>query len=390
MNIVDLPISDFEIEPLIHKEETPMDQTATKTRTLWQKIKEVIGNWIRDFIFLPLARKLSREHTAILEREELFVKQFWDVNQPADLNYPHHDKIREAFTYRDQPIRMMMDGKEIEATCRIIETKEKGTQTYNFVHVLGNLSTISNNLTATYPFLASYLDEKEANPELPPARFMVISQYNTKSDTGMYKPTTLEDSGLVLKKTLETIVEEYGTIQCLAGQSLGSVVVASSLKHLKNETIPKVLNLDRAPSSIEAVSKSHPIGFLLYQLANYSGWTIDIGKELDDFYGRGETSSCVISSLKNDSYFQGPASLSRHPSVKVLQQSGQAVVLEFDPFLQLFDARGHHIIRSDFLNGNYLLESSNRDFLRQKEHFAGALLRHSFERMRLSQNHLVA
>jgi hypothetical protein len=150
-----------------------------------------------------------------------------------------------------------------------------------------------------------------------------------------------------------------------------------------------LINLDRAPSSIKEASKNHPIGFLLNFLADLTGWSIDIGQELTDYYAKGETSSCIISSVEHDFYFPGTASLAEHPYVKDLQRKEQVKVVVFSPPLQLFQVRGHHILRSDFLNGNYLLSTSNQDFLKQRDHLANALMRHSFEQMRL-QRQLVA
>lgn len=371
--------------PLSHIE-CQLNRTASKTRSLWNLFRDWMGEFLRDAFFLPIPANPTPAIQKGLKREEDFVAAFWNAGKATDLNYPYQEKIREIFTVNDQPIKMLTtDGKLLQITCRIIEPKIKSdAKSYNCVHVLGNISTISNNIDTPYPYLAAYLEEKKKDPTLSPARFVLISQYDMQVDGAPFKPRSLDEAGLILKKTLDTLYETYGEIDHLVAHSLGSIIFASALKHFEGDAkaFPQHIHFDRAPSSIEAASKTQSFGSILHFLATLSGWSVDIGKELADFYLKNPKVPCIVSGVKYDFYFPGPASLHEHKKIKEISQ---VKVLIFDPPHQLFHMRAHHGLRADLLNGHYLVDHSDRQFLREKEHLATASMRHTFQKLKLSQ-----
>jgi hypothetical protein len=358
-----------------------LNLTAVKTQTLWIRFLEWIGHFIRDAFYMPISSNPKAEIQIALQREEEFAAAFWDSSKPLDLNFPDQEKIRNEFDVYDQPIKMQTaDGKPLELSCRVIESKRKEEKFHNFVHVLGNLSTISNNISTSYPYLAAYLNRQKTDPSLPPARFILFSQYGMSSDGIPFRPRSLDEAGLILKKALETLSDNYGPIDQLIAISLGAIIFASTLKHFEDDgAIPKAIHFDRAPSSIKAASQNYTGGTLLYLLSKPTGWTVDVGQELADFCQRNPHVPCIVSGVKDDYYFPGPAGLHEDQKIKGIDQ---VKTLVFAPPHQLFHARAHHGLRSDFLNFNYLVGRSDKDLLKEKEHLAHASLRHAFTVMK--------
>jgi hypothetical protein len=369
--------------PLIHKE-TRLERCAIKTQSLWTQFLQWMGQFIRDAVFMPISDRLPQAIKSDLKREEEFFRAFWDPKKPLDPNYPHQEEMRKEFNVYDQPIKMhTADGTPLEITCRIIESKKRDEKLYNFVHVLGNLATISNNIAAPYPFIAAYLDHQKSDPSLPPGRFILVSQYGMVSDGVPFKPRSLDEAGLILKKAVETLSETHGQIDYLAAMSLGSIIFASSLKHFENSAaFPRHIHFDRAPSSIKASSKNYYGGTLLYLLAKATGWSADIGQELSNFYREKPKIPCIVSGVREDFFFPGSASLHEDKNVKGINQIKRLI---FSPPQQLFHARAHHGLRADFLNFNYLVGDSNRELLKERENLANAALRHSFQVLKLPQ-----
>ena len=383
MNLTAISNSTSTLPPLIHID-ARMNRTAIKTQSLWTQFLQWIGHLIRDAFYMPIPWSPKLAIQTALQREEEFTAAFWDPTKPLDLNYPLQEKIRKEFAVYDQPIKMQTaDGKPLEVPCRVIESKRKEAEFHNFVHVLGNLSTISNNIASTYPYLAAYLDRKKNDPSLPPGRFLLFSQYGMHSDGVPFRPRSLDEAGLILKKALETLSENYGPIDQLVAMSLGSIIFASSLKHFEDTAaFPRAIHFDRAPSSIKAASQNYSGGSLLYLLSKATGWCVDIGQELADFCQRNKDVPCIVSGVKDDFYFPGRAGLHEDQKIKGLNQ---VKILIFDPPRQLFHVRAHHGLRSDFLNFNYLVGHSDRQLLKEREHLANASLRHSFQVLKLPQ-----
>lgn len=367
--------------PLVH-EASPVAKTAGKVDSFWNQFQEWLGRFIRDAFFMIIPAHPSSEVKKLLQKEEDFAADFWNPLKPLDPNYLYQEKIRNEFHVYDQPIQMKTaDGKSLEFICRIIESKSRAASQetfYNLVHVLGNLATHSNTISPTYPYLAAYLDAREKEPALPPARFILISQYAMKVEGDPFRPRSFDEAGLILKNVMETLSEKMGAIDQAVAMSLGSMIFASSLKHFEadSKATPHSIQLDRAPSSILAVSKNYYLGSFLYFVAYISGWSLDIGDELGRFYQKHPTVPCIVSGVKNEFYFPGPASLHEDEKIKKLPQVKRLV---FDPPLQLFHTRAHHGLRADFLNGNYLVETTDRKFLQPEDNLANASMRYSFQ-----------
>lgn len=339
---------------------------SDKTQSIWQRVRETVGSWIRDTFFIPLPPVLPPYAEVILNREKEFVSRFWDPSHPVDPNYPLQAEIRDAFHITDQQIATYVDGKQLITTCRIIESKEKGEKYLNFAQVMGSVATIDNDITTSYPYLAAYLERRKEDAALPPARFILISHYQTNSEEGLWRPKTIEEWGKALTQLVETLSKKYQKIHCLIGHSVGTVPLGAALNSLSPSAIPSLLCFERAPSSIESLSKDYWGSSLLYLLAKQTGWSIDLGKELHTFCQKEENPSCIISGVLQDYYFRDAAGLPNHPLVAELETQNKAKVYLFNPPNQLFHPRAHHNLRADLLNGNYLIRSSNQTEIEKK------------------------
>ncbi len=346
--------------------QTLISNTDAKTRTISQRIIETVGRWIRDLFFLPISANLPSSSLAILNREREFVQRFWNPACPLDMNYPLQEEIRKAFRVYDQPIQIAIDGEKLEAKCRIIESKEEGESYINFVQVLGSLSTIETDVTTTYPFLAEYLKRRKEDPSLPPARFILISHYNTSSEEGLWKPKTIAQWGEALSKIVEALSKKFNHLNCIIGHSNGTLPLAGAVNSLVQQALPSLLCFERGPSSIESVSKGYCGGRILHFLAKNTGWTTDLGKELHTFYQKHPNSSCIVSGVSQDFYFPGEAGLPEHPLIAELEKESKVKVFLFNPPNQLFHPRAHHNLRADLLHGNYLIRATNKTEMENK------------------------
>lgn len=336
-----------------------MIQASVKTQSLWERLRAWVGRCLRDAFFLPLSKRMAPEVEELFKRESDFATRFWTDPSFLDTNFPNHAAIKEAFRVYDQPIELQTEtDQNIQVTCRVIESKNCTGKCYNFVHVMGNLATISNNIAGAYSCLSAYLAYKEREPSLPPFRCILISQYNEQKDGSLHKPATLDEAGRILQKTLEALSHSFGEIDHILAQSLGSIILASSLKTMSLNRLPASLTFDRSPSSIEASSKNYFLGGVLHRLAKWAGWSVDCGREIKALYDRGAKTECAVIGVKHDFFFPGSAGLHEHEEIKTLQREKKVNVLVFDPPCQLFHQRAHHGLAAHYLSGSYLVSPS--------------------------------
>ena len=349
-------------------------------------IRSSLGNAIRDHIFFPLTPHL---HCDQMKLETKYYADFWDLNAPLDPNLTDHRAIKEHFSVRDEIFSVAADDKQYAITCRIIESKTltpDSSQRYQFLFLPGNLTTIGNNIIGAYPFLSSYLSLSKENQNLPPARFITITQYDISQLEGGtiesdYKPKSLDLVGEILEKTLAEVQRKYGQADQLLAHSIGCVFLSAALKYLSPSSTPKNMAFHCGPSSLEEVGKNFWFGQTICKIAQLTGWGVNTAREITNFrkYFAPKELSLMISGVKQDYYFAGDANLCISPQMKALQRENLAEILVFDPPMQLFHDRAHHNLPTDFLVPNYLHPECDPGILEEEEHLARALIRKSLD-----------
>jgi|GEM_PF-1416912 len=415
-----------------------------------------VNRIFRDRLIFPLMSRTDSFSRKILEREDWFSSDLFWNSEFIDLRYPRHHEVRSMFNRYDQEIVINEDGKEIKVKCRILETKgcPRGAdeKVLNHLIVQGNVSTLNNNMPGVYPFLSSYLKNKELNPQLPHARFIVLTHYghtikDSRKDTGLiskilkkwiyveeplketnYLPGDMEEWGFVFKKSLETLVNEYGSLDLLAAHSLGNIPVVAHLNHVKDEEFiklfPKTLFLSQGPSSSYEISKNIPfqwypwgwcLGFggAIYGFMKLVGWTLSLDQVLTnrlnkiaakaEFSEKLKETNIVITEVDKDYYFPDKASLAASDVLEDFNEKINLYRLTFNPPLSWGCKRGQHnynlglLQRQDLMkeklhiNGNKTIHLENpkqiveyeKDhplFIKHGESIVDAVLRPIFER----------
>ncbi len=396
-----------------------------KTETLYESCITSLGGIIRDTYFMPLFNKLPPEWQLQLEKEEEFFLEFWNAKASLRPEFPLQKDIRNHFICKTEKIAVTVLGKKLWVKCLIIESKnhKESDKFYNFVHVLGNSSTIDSNIAQTYPFLASYLTLKQNYP----ARFILISQYNIESrDKSMplHKIKTLQEGGFILSETLKSLEETCGTIHQIFAHSLGCMIAAASLqffhkitpqntvlennplsplfqkiyktftkaaeffiqcyefiiysltgKVTKNppenpptlkairtfKSLPKNIHFDRGPSCIKELSKERWGGSLFKDFARMSGWDLDLGKEIFNFVQNTKENlpPITFTNALQDHIFNGKASLVANPYIQRLTTEKKVTSLVLDITQQCIHSSAHHSLHAGALNRLHLIEESS-------------------------------
>ena len=371
-----------DFSPTDYTSVSTQNRVTEKTKTIWERIKLFIGGHLRDTFFWALYSRRSEDQKRQIQQENVFFRDFWNKSIPFSPRWPLRSEIIDTFT-KNEVILSLQTPKRLTVTCCAIEsdTREPSRPFYNIALVLGNISTIRNNITGVYPFIAAYLAKRRSDPTLPPARFILISQYDLKQGVAPYKPETIDDAGQILSSVLLTLREKYGPIHQLVSHSLGAIVTAAALKYMRRSPLPNNIYFDRGPSSIHELSRSKTGGSLLYLLAWISGWDIDLGKEIYQFCHSIE--SCppiVISGVKKDHHFLEKGTLTQSSYIKQLENEQKVTVMEFDFAMQDLNETAQHNIGNGELYGYYLLTRAvkHRRFeLRNEESMAQAIVERS-------------
>lgn len=332
------------------------------------------ARFFREYLFS--SSNAPDPHKTLLDREDwISTELFWSAPF-GDLRYPRQQEVRENFERYNQKVVIQSEGKKIEMNCRVIETKGcPKTGCLNHILVQGNVSTLDNNMPGLYPLLETYLKEKERNPELPPARFIMVNHYGNKIsyDTNAkdedYYPENLDEWGLVFKKTIESLVNQYGELNLLAAHSLGNIPVVQHLNNLNDEEFlrlfPKTLFLAQGPSSLYEVSANVPasfewypwgrtfvIGWVVYYFFKWIGWDVKLDSTLVERLQRlpknTETveklrrTNIVVTDVVHDFYFPGKASLCASDKLQELEGIVNISRMTFNPPLSWGIPRAQH------------------------------------------------
>ncbi len=374
-----------------------------RKESLYGLFTRSLGALIRDTFFTPLFRKLSSKQLAILEEEEAFVANFWKLDAPTHYEIPYHDAIRNHFTRKYDTISVDIEGEKISATCLVIESKKETFQDneslpyYNLFYLLGNLSTIDNDTMGIHPYLTSYLEDLEKNPETtPPARFILLSQYNTvkKEAPGtLYKPDTMPRAGFITAEIIKEMTSRYGVINQVIGHSLGCIVLASSLKYLLRDPsdLPKNFLFDRGPSSIQQLSrrilgKTFHVASLFFFLEGVQNWMPNLGEQINHFveellHIKKSLPCIVISGCPKEHIFPQESNLCFSPFIQELHKKKQIVLLPFSPPSQCIPHDFLHISGNNRFTKHHLLEGYKDQSFLQEETLEKAILRQSLIRV---------
>lgn len=315
-----------------------------------------IANFIRMNLFFPFKqRRREREGLTSAER-------FWETPRP-DLEFPRKEAIQKHFNRYNQSIVIKVDGKEIRLKCVVIESKGcPKSGALNHLIVQGNTSTLDNNMPGIYPFLDSYMKQKQEK-NLPHGRFIIFNHYNNTISKGngakedAYFPGDMDEWGFLFKKAIESFTDQYGKFQLVAAHSLGNIPIVAHLKHLKDaefkKLFPDTLFLAKGPSSLKEVSKNVPfefgcypwgwffvIGAVLYLLAKLTGWTLELDETIvsklktlpktSDFIKKLKETNLIISEVKHDHYFPGKASLCASKKLDQINEPINLYRISFD------------------------------------------------------------
>jgi hypothetical protein len=331
-----------------------------KIQSTWQSFKQTVGSPVQKALF-PFSHKLIHAHEKILETERQFFYDFWDPTKPLHPHLPSHEAIRNAFTYRKETSPIEVNGQALSLEYTVIEPLQReAKETQNFVYLGGIFAKNDTNIMSLYPFLASYLEEKKRNPSLSPIRFILMSQYDVKTqEKEVFRFKDIDEAGLATMTSLEAVQKKLGPIYQLVAYSLGSIVLAAGLKY-DHGALPSRIYFDRGPSSLQKIGTTLGLtGFFLHQIAKFSGWDIDVGFEIQKHLGSRKEQKILVSSVKQDHRFSGEVSLSQSPYLLPLFGKDGFEAFCFDFTRQLYANESHHSLHNGLLDGYHLAQPAS-------------------------------
>jgi len=359
-----------------------ISSTSSPWSFLVERIRTIIGSFIRDHFFLPLLRPLPESSRQSIQEEEQFVLRCWHPTEATDPMLDLHQEVKKFFRRTLHKLSISVEDKVLWVFYVCITWNQTSTDNYyQCMQALGQLSTIYNDTMSTYPFLTAYIRQKQQQPNLPALRFFVISQYNTYEDEGgtlVYKPKTFTEVSIIVSRIGAALTEHWQTpIHHLIGHSLGCMTCIGSLRYWAPSTLPKQIVLDRGPSSVMQLSKLFWGGRLLVPLATWTGWNIDFGQELYAFASK-TISSIVVISMKDDHIFSHHANLAASHEVQLLTHACKITKLTFALPKQYIHQHALHGIGLQHFSANHLTEKNSRQtFLLAHETLTEALLRNA-------------
>ncbi len=356
---------------------TPKSPIHSKTKQIWDTFKDNLGEVIRNTFFLPLAGRISKKSQLLLDGEKAFFQKFWDVSKPTNPQIPLHEEIRNSFNLKTETFDITVHGKSLQVDVCVIESKGKSSETpQNLAFILGNLSTLDNDIMTPYPFLASYAEKAKENPSIAPFRGILISHYATKENGSKYAAKTMDEAGLILTETLKQIYTQKGPVAQVIAHSLGTIILSSALKHLASENgaFPKNIYFDRGASSVENLSTLFGLlGRISLPISRLTGWDVNIGHEIAKHLSNRPNQTIYMSEALKDHRFPGPCSLLNSPHIAGLGTKNGFFKFSFDFSAQLFATAGHHNLHNGQLDGHHLI-STNSEKLKNEETMAEKIM----------------
>lgn len=344
-----------------------------------------LGMLIRDIVYYPLywfTQENKEVHKKLLHEKEYYYR-FWLDKEPRDLNLENSETIKQNYIIRDQPIIVYQnENKKITTVCRIIESKDHfARECVNALIIPGSLSTLDNNIFSFYDFLLTHSKQENRLP----IRLVIFGHYETTLETvsekKTYKPASFDALGEVLKRTFESLVDQYGQFNVIYAHSAGCKALASLLKRSGPEILPALLHFDRGASSMYAASHNYTFGKFLYLIAKYSGLALDIDKEIIDYFSRChkmdvdlKKSTCLITGVEKDYAYPAKSNLATSNFDKIPKELKFACWM-FNPPEQISHSRAHHNWRLIHLNKCYLSSLQGNIEMLRNENLADTIFR---------------
>lgn len=364
----------------------PWALVSANARMIQEVFSSRLNAFVRNQYFMPLFRNLSTESSKKIEENKLFFEGFWNSHSTAYADLVYRQEILTHFKYRYETVHVYANRCPVQVECLIIESKninEKDSDCYNFIHILGNLSTVNNDIMSTYPFLSAYLKNRKSNDESS-ARFIIISQYNTTKTEGdeVYKVHSVGEAGRILSDVIKNVTKKYQEIHQIVAHSLGSIVFASALEFFEaTDPVAKNILFDRGPSSILTLSY-RILGIwsnFLYPLYPFKTWIPNVGKQIADFINKKKDKEplIVISGSPSDHVFPREANLCFSPELKPLHESRKLSILSFDLPSQRVPRAAMHTAGNDCFSQDYLLSEYKEQDVLRGDHLADAIIRRS-------------
>lgn len=375
------------VNPLLRKENLVCPMTAEEKKLLFRKAN-FISRYVRKTFFFPLSPARMSSSSA-----NSCSKMFWETSF-VDLDYPKKKQIQDHFNRYEQIVEIEVEGKKLELKTLVIESKDikkSDKQPYNHLIVQGNTSNLENNTPGVYPFLESYMKEKEKDEAVNPARFVIFNHYDNfltdhEGKKSTYLPATMDEWGFLFKKTIETFSHSYGRFNAMSAHSLGNMPMIAQLKHFSESDFktlfPTTLFLSKGPSSLYEVSKNvpfelgiYPFGWLflispiLYFFAKCLGWSLELDETLLKYFQnlpkteenlkKLKETTIILTEVKHDYYFPKKASLPSSQKMKDLEKEPINLYrLSFNPPGNRTVRKGQH---------NYYLNGFQRRYLYKEE-----------------------
>ena len=336
-------------------------------------------------ILFPLTIKyIPQNYQNLLLEERKFFHDFWNPNLPLNPKLPHQKEIQDHFSWKVERLSFAVEGTPFEVEYSLIEPKDLGgILPKNFIYAPGNVVTHDNFILGLYPFLASYLEKRKREPGLIPSRFFILSQYDTYREDGKkFCPKNIHEPGLVFAQILKALTQQKGPIDLITAHSLGTIVLASSLKYLaslssskKESILPKNIYMDRGVSSTEkAGSLLGPLNPFLAFLSRMSDWNLDIGNEIYQHLSSRKDQALLLSEVKKDFYFSKDRSLVQSPYIQALTKERKAFTFSFDFPAQQYHPIAHHMLNNSYLE-HYQLVQKEDSLLQEGESMADLAIR---------------
>ena len=332
-------------------------------------VLDKVAEMMRPLFFSYFPNLISADEQ---EAKQLFA-DFWNEQIPLRPELMQYEHVRQSFTFSEQTFESVIDGEILNVTYGCIETKgvKEEDKAFNLVHALGIDCTPNNDLMHTLPLLEKFVIE---HPEKQ-GRFFLVSQYSAKKKDGSFhKHPTLKLAGKLVSDTLVAIASKYGEIDEVLAHSLGGIVTAAALPILKIK--PKHLILDRSASSVNQLSSRVWYGPFCIHLPFFTGWNVDLGKEIALFAknNKGKVKVTVIGT-EHDHRFKGMQNLYTSPFIETAAKTREVEKLVLAAPERIIGKWRQHSLPLDLWIFEHVNpKKSSQDLLQKGRNLASCLL----------------